>query len=241
MEKIIIITAKGGNLSIPDKHLIEIAGKPLVSYPIEASKSSKFADDVFISTDDQRIKEIGIRYSVKVIDRPKGLAEPDTNHGDVIVHAANFVKENYYVDLEIVTILLGNTVMLDGDTIDESIENLINDPDLDSSMTVWKAQDDHPFRAMVINKKGYLESFLKDINPDTNRQSYPDVYFYDQGPWSLRYSTLMKSLENKEGPGPWWWMGKKCLPIEKPWITGKDLHGKLDLWFSKKWVENRDS
>ncbi len=239
MKKIIIITAKGGNISIPDKHLIEIAGKPLVAYPIEAAKSSKIADDVFISTEDERIKKVALRYSIKVLDRPKELAKPDTNHGDVIIHAANFVKNNYYPDLEFITVLLGNTVMIDAETIDKSIEILLNNPDLDSTMTMWKAQDDHPYRAMVVNNDGYLESFLKDINPDTNRQSYPVVYYYDQGPWTVRYNTLIKNLEKKEGPGPWWWMGKKCLPIEKLWITGRDLHSKLDQWISEKWIEDK--
>lgn len=240
MKNVIIITAKGSNLSIRDKHLIEIAGKPLITYPIDAAKNSMVADDVFITTEDARIKAIAIENSIKVIDRPEGLARPDTNHGDVILHAANFVKDVYHSDLAIVTILLGNTVMIDGDIIDKTIETLIYKPELDSSMTVWKAQDDHPYRAMIINKDGNLESFLKDINPDTNRQSYPEVYYYDQGPWSVRYETLIKSLEKKEGPGPWWWMGKKCLPIETLWITGKDLHSKLDVWISEKWVERNN-
>ena len=238
MKKIVIITAKGGNLSIPDKHLIEIKGKPLLAYPIEAALDSKVADDVFISTEDQRIKDIALGYSIKIIDRPKNLVKPDTNHGDVIAHAYHFISEHYYSDIKTITILLGNTVMIDGKIIDESINALIEKPMLDSCMTVWKAQDDHPYRAMIINKDGYLDSFLDNIKPDTNRQSYPDAYFYDQGPWSVKSSTLLKNLKSKEGPGPWWWMGKKTLPIERIWITGRDLHSELDIWIAEKWIES---
>src|SRR5690625_6013697 len=95
-------------------------------------------------------------------------------------------------------------------------------------MTVWKAQDDHPLRAMIINEEGYLESFLKTETPDTNRQSYQDVYFYDQGPWTVRMSTILRSEQTKEGPGPWWWMGKNCKAIERIWATGRDTHTRSE-------------
>ena len=98
-------------------------------------------------------------------------------------------------------------------------------------------QDDHPYRALRINKDGFLESFVKGMRPDTNRQSYPDIYFYDQGPWTVRYATLLRSVDTRDGPGPWWWMGKRCKPIEKMWVTGRDIHSSLDVWLAEQWVK----
>lgn len=231
-----IVTARGGNKSMPDKNIISIGGHPTVSYPIEAAKQAGLVDEVFVTTECEKIKKVGIEYGAKIIDRPAHLSQSDTNHGDVIIHAAQAVKEQYH-DLEVVVILLGNTVTLDGAAIDESIKVLMSDRELDSCMTVWKAQDDHPYRAMRVNDSGYLESYLGGENISTNRQTYPDIYFYDQGPWTVRYSTLCRCLENEEkGPSPWWWMGKKCKGLERGWITGRDFHSPLDLWLSEKWI-----
>jgi CMP-N-acetylneuraminic acid synthetase len=236
MTAVAIITAKGGNQSIQDKNIINVCGKPILYYPIKAAKEASLIDDVFISTECSKIKAVAKEYGVKIIDRPEELAQPDTNHGDVIVHAARFVKTNFYSDLEIVTILLGNTVMISGDIIDITVKKLYEDSSLDSCMTVWKAQDDHPYRAMMINRDGYLESFLKDLKVDINRQSYPDVYFYDQGPWTIRYDTIERCVKTKEGPGPWWWMGKKSLPVERLWVTGRDIHSELDVAIAEWWA-----
>ncbi len=237
MKVIALITAKGSNSSIPDKNVARICGRPALYYPITASKRSKYVDDTFVSTEDKKIKRAALKYGAKIIERPKSLSRKNTNHGDVIVHAADFIRNNHYRDLGIIVVLLGNSVMVDSDIIDKCVKLLLKDNKIGASMTVWKAQDDHPYRAMVINKMGFLESFRKKINPDTNRQAYPAVYYYDQGPWVIRYSTIRSSNSKRKGPGPWWWMGRSCRAIERPWITGRDFHSRLDLWISEQWIK----
>ena len=234
MSNVVIITARGGHQTIPDKNIYKINGMESIGYPIKAALKAELVSDVFVSTECAKIAKVSDKYGVKVIDRPASISKPDTNHGDVIVHAADFVQQNYCPDLTIVTILLGNMVMIKSEDIDRSIVILIKYPDASSCMTVWKAQDDHPYRAMRINKEGFLESFLTNFTPDTNRQSYPDVYYYNQGPWTFRYKHLFENNEKKEGPGPWWWMGKRSIPIVQDWVTGRDFHGPLDLWISER-------
>lgn len=144
-------------------------------------------------------------------------------------------------NIDTITILLGNTVFNRGIDIDNNISTLMNNPDASSTMTVWQAQDDHPYRAMTINQKGYLQSWM---NPkahafvDTNRQSYPNVFYYDQGPWTVRYEVLIKSEKNSPSPACWWWMGENCIPIIRKWITGKDVHDSLDVEIAKSFVKD---
>lgn len=236
MKNIVLITAKGGNQSIANKNLHLIKGKPAVWYQIQAAQEATLIDDIYVSTEDPLIKEAVLGYGVKVIDRPKDLARPFSNHGDVIVHAADAIKAAV-PDVEIITILLGNTVMVSGEIIDVSVRKVQEAKHIDSSMTIWLAQDDHPYRAMKINDEGYLEGFLKLESIDTNRQSYPEIWFYDQGPWTVRYETIKRCEKTKDGPGAWWWMGKNCVPIKRLWITGRDFHSWLDLQMADWWIE----
>lgn len=238
MKNIALITAKGGNQSIENKNLIEIEGKTLLGWQLTASKESSLVDEIFVSTECPLIKEEALKYNAKIIDRPENLAQAFTNHGDAILHGIKEAKNMLNDDINIITILLGNTVMTRGEDIDETINTLINNPDADSCMTVWKAQDDHPYRAMTIDKNGYLKSFLELKNTDTNRQSYPEIYYYDQGPWTVRYSSVIKAKKDATGPACWWWMGEKSIPIVRNWVTGKDVHGKIDVEVSKFWLKN---
>ena len=170
MKNFVVITAKGGNQSLNNKNIIPINGKPSLYWPLNSAQKSKMIDHVYISTEDKKIKNNGLKYNAKIIDRPKKLSQPMTNHGDVIKHAVEFLELNYK-NINTITILLGNSVMINSTDINNNIKMLNKNKELDSCMTVWKAQDDHPLRAMIINDDGYLESYKKVKKIDTNRQS----------------------------------------------------------------------
>jgi N-acylneuraminate cytidylyltransferase len=213
-----IITARGGSESIKNKNLLEVSGKPLLQYQIEAAKDSEHVDEVFISTDGEKIAEKGRELECKIIDRPPKL-QGDSDHGDVIKHAVETADERLE-DLERATILLGNTAMVDGELIDLTFDAIIEN-DADSSMTVWKAEDDHPMRAMTTNG-GFLEYYKDEYDAsNTNRQNYDDIYFYDNGPWTLEKGCV----KDRNGPGPWWWMGQKCAPVER--VDDRKRHPRL--------------
>ncbi len=233
---IAIITAKGGNQTLENKNIVNIGGQPSIFYSIKAAQESEQIDDVYVTTECPLIKEVACGLGAKIIDRPVELAQPFTNHGDVILHASKVVSDLIKTNLQTITILLGNTVMTTAEDIDQSVLTTLSKHEIDSCMTVWKAQDDHPYRAMVIGNDGFLQPFLEMKNVDTNRQSYPDVYFYDQGPWTVKFESLLRSEKTKEGPSPWWWMGKNCVPIERLWVTGRDTHTIFDVEIAEWWL-----
>jgi CMP-N-acetylneuraminic acid synthetase len=236
MQNIVLLTAKGGNQSIEDKNIIDINGKPSMAWSIIAAQESSMIDEIFVTTECPRIKKVALDYNAKVIDRPDSLSQPLSNHGDVILHGAKAAAEMLEEPVETVTILLGNTVMNRKSDIDSAVKTVLENKDVDSCMTVWKAQDDHPMRAMTINQEGYLEGYLGVETPDTNRQSYQDVFYYDQGPWTVRMESLLRSEKTKEGPGAWWWMGKRCKAIQRIWVVGRDTHTQFDVDVAKWWL-----
>lgn len=239
MANIALITAKGGNQSLPNKNLIRIEGKSFLGWQISSAKLSTNINEVFVSTECPMIAEEALKYDARIINRPKELALPNSNHGDVILHGAREAKNQLNKEIDIIVILLGNTICVRPDDIDNTVSILQRNLHATSCMTVWQAQDDHPFRAMKIDANGYLKSFHNDNDVDTNRQSYPDVYFYDQGPWAVRYSVLFETQRGVTGPACWWWMGDKCIPVIRNWVTGRDIHTQLDVEVSKLWLNNR--
>lgn len=229
-----IITARAGSKSILNKNVYDVLGKPMVYYPIKAAQEAQRIDAVFVSTDGAEIAEASRAQGAIVIERPEELGGDHVNHGDVIKHATEWVDAQ--VDnLENVVLLLGNTVMIDGATIDAALEMLDDHPDLDSCMTVWEAADDHPLRAMEINADGLLEPYGdKTRKVSTERQSYRKAYYYDQGVWAYRKYTV----HSEDGPNPWWWMGKRSAPLIRPWVTGRDVHTHFDMGIAEWWLKN---
>lgn len=228
-----IVTARAGSKSIADKNVHPVEGRPLVAYPIQAALDAAHISQVFVSTDGAAIAAASVELGCTVIERPEALGGDTVNHGDVIQHAVRWVDANH-PELENVVLLLGNTVMIDGQLIDRCLTALDDDPTLDSVMTVWEAADDHPLRALEI-----VDDLVKPYGDaqrevSTERQSYPKAYYYDQGVWAFRKACV----ETREGPSPWWWMGKRCKPLIRNWVTGRDVHTLLDLGIAEWWLDN---
>lgn len=227
-----IITARSGSQTIPDKSSYPVGGKPLIEYPIQAALDSN-VEKVVVTTDGENLAQIAHDMGCWVIKRPEELSGSWVNHGDVIKHAVEGVDHLLRGYVENVVLLLGNTVMVDGALINEALDMLDDQKNLDSVMSVWEAADDHPLRALEVNRDGLLEPYGdKNRQVSTNRQSYPTAYFYDQGVWVFR----KRCVKYHGGPNPWWWMGERCAPIVRPWVTGRDIHDHFDVEMANWWL-----
>jgi len=95
---IAIIPARGGSKGIPRKNIVNLAGKPLIAWTIEAAKKSNLIGRIIVTTDDQEIADVALKYGAEVpFLRPKELAQDDTQPDPVLKHALQFLydKENF--------------------------------------------------------------------------------------------------------------------------------------------------
>jgi len=124
--------------------------------------------------------------------------------------------------------------MTDGRTIDACISALRARPEASGAMTVWTAADDHPLRALQEGPDGWLVPYGDPAPVSSRRQDYPEVLYYDQGPWCFR----PEWAERGGGPRPWSWVGPRVMPVRRPWVAGRDVHGPLDLWIADRWLSD---
>lgn len=66
MDNIAIIPARGGSKRIPRKNIKDFYGKPIIAYAIEAAKETELFSNIVVSTDDEEIAEIAIKYGANV-------------------------------------------------------------------------------------------------------------------------------------------------------------------------------
>ena len=66
MKNIAIIPARSGSKGLPDKNIKIFCGKPLLAWTIEAALKSGEFDEVMVSTDSERYREIALEYGAEV-------------------------------------------------------------------------------------------------------------------------------------------------------------------------------
>ncbi len=101
MKTIAIIPARGGSKRLLHKNILNLGGIPLIVHSILFAKNnSEIIDEIYVSTDDVKIKEIALQHGAKVIDRP---AELSTDF-EPTVSALKHVLEN--VSDQVSTVIL---------------------------------------------------------------------------------------------------------------------------------------
>lgn len=81
-----LIPARSGSERLPGKNTVDLGGKPLIAWTIEAAKESAMFDRLICSTDDHGIAAVAAKYGCEVIERPKELAQADTTSLAVVRH-----------------------------------------------------------------------------------------------------------------------------------------------------------
>ena len=119
MKIVSVILARGGSKGIPNKNIIDIQGKPMIGYVIEASLKSK-VQETWVSTDCEQIKNTSLSYGAQVIDRPKKISQDFSKSEDALLHFA------HNVDFDILVFIQPTSPLLYASDIDKGI-NLIMD------------------------------------------------------------------------------------------------------------------
>lgn len=102
MNKIAIIPARSGSKGLKDKNIIDLCGKPLIAYSIEAALKSGCFDRVIVSTDSKLYGEISKKYGAEVIYRNEELSNDNATTYMVLEDLLNRIEQNidYFVLLQ---------------------------------------------------------------------------------------------------------------------------------------------
>lgn len=84
MKKIAIIPARSGSKGLPNKNILNLCGKPLVAWSIEAAVKSKCFDRIIVSTDSVEYGNISKSYGAEVVYRSKEASSDTASTYDAV-------------------------------------------------------------------------------------------------------------------------------------------------------------
>lgn len=153
-----IIPARGGSKRLPRKNILDLCGKPLIAYSIEAGLESKYIDKVVVSSDDEEILSVAQKFKADIIRRPDELANDTATTFDTLQHTIESLSKKYDY-----TVLLQPTSPLrNSQHIDEAIE-FLNSKNADAVISVCEMEHS-PLWANTLDQSLSMggRKFLKD-------------------------------------------------------------------------------
>jgi len=126
MHTVAVIPARGGSKTVPLKNIHEVAGRPLISYVIEACLRADGVDRTIVSTDHEQIAEVAGEWGAEVpFMRPAEFAGDLVTLDPVIYHAVTTLEAQDGVPIDVVLTVQPTCPMLRPETIGRSIRTLI--------------------------------------------------------------------------------------------------------------------
>jgi CMP-N-acetylneuraminic acid synthetase len=182
-----IIPARAGSKRLPNKNMLELEGKPLVAWSIEAALNSRYIDKVLVTSDDHNILNLSKKYKVDVVNRPKRLSSDTSTTYDVVEHALSLQEEGF----EYVVLLQPTSPLRTEKHIDEAVK-LLEIKNADAVISVCEVE--HPVQwSMSLSDNKDMSEFIKKI--DTKRSQELEKNYRLNG--AIYICNMKKLLENK--------------------------------------------
>ena len=197
----ILIPARGGSKRVPKKNVKKLKGKPLIAHSIESALKSK-VDEVWVSTDDEEIKNISLKYGAKVLDRPSELATDYSSTEEAIEHFLNNVS------CDILMILEATYPQITTNDINNMINSFFSS-DCNSSVGLEVRKD----FLWDINQK-----YAKPINYNplsrSRLQDFEGIYI-ESGMWITTRIAFLKSKCRISGKIDYYVIPHSCIDIDE--------------------------
>ena len=220
------IPARGGSKELPNKNLLKLKGKELISYTIEAANNSRICDEIIVSTDSNNIAQISKKYGANIpFLRAKELAQDNSRMMDVILYTINWF-ENNQKKYDIFLYLQPTSPLRNSNHIKEAF-SLYFEKKADVIISVNKA-DCIPDNLNTLDKDKRMNQFVNLQTQHFNRQEF-DKHYHLNGAIHIANWNVLKKKKT------WFAYNSFAYIMDKKYAI--DINSRLDFNFAEFLLE----
>lgn len=224
MQPLGIIPARGGSKGVPRKNIRLIAGKPLLTYAIDAARRSRRLMHFAVSTDDPEIAAVAEAAHAEARMRPPRLARDDTPALPVVTHLLEELDPTG-TRFDSVVYMQPTSPLRTAEDIDAAV-GLLEESGADSVVSVYQVDDHHPAR-MYRLIDGRLIPFTQEPC-DRLRQKLPAVYHRNGAIYACRRCVI----EDQQTM-----IGEDVRPYLMPYERSVNIDNEVDLLLADMLVQ----
>lgn len=178
-----LIPARGGSKGLPNKNVLDCAGKPLIGWTISAALGASAIDDVLVSTDAAGIAAAARRAGASVpFLRPAELAGDDASMLDVIRHAWETHTDASGRRFDYIVLLQPTSPLRTSAHIDEAVKFYFNNrrSDDDTLASVYPVSPKHGWLMQTTIDGDYIR-FCMNVRSGNPQRQKMNQYFLPNG------------------------------------------------------------
>lgn len=213
-----IIPARGGSKGLPRKNILDLGGKPLIAWSIEACINAKSVGEVWVSSDCEEILEISSQFGANTLKRPGELAQDTTLTTPVIEHVlASLESQGILKSYKYLALVQPTSPLRTAFDIDNAYE-LLMQSNVSSLISVQDA-DKSVLKSFIL-KDGRLSGIHNDEYPFSRRQDLPPVYKPNGALYLVEISKFLEGATLMPSP---------CIPYVMDDRSSLDIDSEEDF------------
>ena len=222
-----LIGARSGSTSLKNKNILNLSGKPLMSWIINTAKKVNLIDRIVVSTDSKKYQRIAMNYGAESpFLRPKSISGKLSNEIEYVKHAIKFLKQKEKYTPDIIVRLLATSPFQKYSDIQKAIKIYLNNK-CDSVVIISKAKQ-HPMKALKIIGKGNNKSLVGYFDNKGESASGMPRQIFSKAYFRSNVIIFNPKLLNKNTM-----TGKKVKYLIVKSDKNIDIDDKIDFVFAK--------
>ena len=217
-----IIPARGGSKRLAGKNIIEIGGRPMVAWTIDAAIASGEFDRVIVSTDDAAIADIARQWGAEVPFLRDRAADDFSAVSDATIAALDQLEHYDGTRPHTVVQLMPNCPMRGAGEITSALERF-REQDVDALISCFRLGWMNPWWAVTLDQGGYPKPVFPEALAKRS-QDLPSLYCPSGAIWIAKAEALRRA-------GTFYAPGHTFFPI--PWQSAVDIDDCDDLEFAE--------
>lgn len=166
-----LVPARSGSKRLKGKNTLDICGKPLIAWSIEAASNSNYIDTVITSSDSSAILKIAEDFGSKTLLRSQNFSNDDSSTVSVVQNVIDsYAKDNF----DYIMLLQPTSPLRSSDDINKAVE-LLNEKKADAIISVCESS--HPPSWMnKLPSSLSMNGFIKDKDKNKRSQDLGNYY-----------------------------------------------------------------
>jgi N-acylneuraminate cytidylyltransferase len=214
-----IIPARKGSKRLPGKNMMQLLGKPLVQWSIEAALNCDDIDTVLVSTDDKDLAALSLQLGAEApFLRPNNLATDESKTIDVVTHAVDYYQQ-IGIEYKYILVLQPTSPLRTSVHIQEAID-LLYKSNANGVISVCPCEHT-PLWSNVLPADNNMEHFLKEDLKNKRSQDLPIFHRLNGAIYLIK--TTQITLESSLFPS------RNTTAYIMPAIESVDIDHELDF------------
>jgi N-acylneuraminate cytidylyltransferase/CMP-N,N'-diacetyllegionaminic acid synthase len=218
-----LIPARGGSKGILRKNIRPLAGKPLISWSIEAALDSEVCGRLIVSTDSPEIAAIAREWGADApFLRPASLSTDTATSLSVVEHAVNWLHDTCAETFSHILLLQPTSPLRTA----EDIQNAVRIAEKTNAAVVSVCEpQQHPYLCKIVREDGILADFIPESANYNRRQDFPPVFTLNGAIYIISVECL--SAEKTFTP-------EKTIPYIMPPERSFDIDTSWDFFLAEQ-------